>query len=300
MNLPPEHERGVAHRDLAQQIVAVAVEERMLPDVDDDVQIAGGGAPAPERAFAGQPQALGGGNAGGNLDRQLALAADPPLAVTCPARLGDDAADAAAVMAGPGHREEPLLHADLAVAMAVGAALRRAARRGPGPAAGVAGLLAGDLQGGLGAVRRLLERDLQVVAQVAAPPGAAAPAAAETEQIAEPAENVAEVVEDRRVDAGPAPGRPAHPGVAEPVVPAALLGVREHRIGLGRLLEPLLRGLVAGVAVRVVLEGELPVRALDVRVLRRAGDAENLVVVAGRHAFATLTIDGRSNRWRSV
>ena len=234
------------------------------------------------------------------LHRQLALAADAPLAAAGLARLRDDPADAPAVMAGPRDREEPLLHADLAVAVAVGAPLRRAARRGPRAAARVAGLLPRDLQRGLGAVRGFLERDLQVVAQVAAAAGAAPPAAAaEPEQIAQPAEDVPEVVEDRRVDAGPA-GCAADPGVPEAVVSAPLLGVREHGVGFRRLLEPFLGGLVAGVAVRMVLEGQLAVGALDVRVLRGAGNAENLVVVARRHAFATLTIDGRSKRWCKV
>jgi hypothetical protein len=48
--------------------------------------------------------------------------------------------------------------------------------------------------------------------------------------------------------------------------------VGQHGVGDRELLEPLLGGLVAGVAVRVPLERELPVCGLDLGVLRIAGD----------------------------
>ena len=74
----------------------------------------------------------------------------------------------------------------------------------PLPAAGGAGLGPGDLDVGLGAEGRLLEGQLEVVAQVGAAPrarrGAAAEDVAEAEEVAE---DVAEVGEDRGVEAAP-------------------------------------------------------------------------------------------------
>ncbi len=93
----------------------------------------------------------------------------------------------------------------------------------------------------------------------------------------------------------PAPA-PDTAGMAEAVVGGALLGIRENRVRLGGFLEVVFGGLVAGVAIRMVLHRELAVGALDVAVARRPGDAEHFVIVALAHAFATFTIDGRSSR----
>src|SRR5690606_25400143 len=68
--------------------------------------------------------------------------------------------------------------------------------------------------------------------------------------------------------------------VAELVVAGLLVGVREHGVGLGRLLELLLGFLVARVLVGVVLERDLPVRALDLVRIRVPRDIQNFVVVA--------------------
>src|SRR5439155_19070731 len=77
---------------------------------------------------------------------------------------------------------------------------------------------------------------------------------------------------------------------------APLLGVGQHGVGLGGLLELLFGRFVAGISVRVVFHRELAVRALDVAVARRPRDTQNLVVVPLAHALATLTIAGRSSR----
>ena len=104
----------------------------------------------------------------------------------------------------------------------------------------------------------------------------------------------------------PAPPAFADAGMAETVVEAALLRVGQDRVGLGRLLELLFRLLVAGIAVRVMLERQLAVRALDLLVAGLTVDAQDLVVVTSAHAgphaspFATLTIEGRSSRSPSM
>ena len=70
-----------------------------------------------------------------------------------------------------------------------------------------------------------------------------------------------------------------HAGVAEAVVDAALVAIGEDRVRLGGFLEALLRLLVVGIAVGMVLQRELAIRALDLLVRRLALDAEDLVVV---------------------
>ena len=76
--------------------------------------------------------------------------------------------------------------------------------------------------------------------------------------------------------AGPAAAEPARAGagrhhLADLVVLLALLGVAEHVVRGGDLLEALLGVLVAGVRVGVVLLRELPVRARDVLLGRALG-----------------------------
>ena len=77
---------------------------------------------------------------------------------------------------------------------------------------------------------------------------------------------------------------------AERVVATALLGVGQHLVGVGDLLEP---GLGLGVAVPgvgVELAGEPAEGALDLVRRGGAGDAEQLVVVGGRcHRFRFLS-----------
>ena len=100
----------------------------MVGDEDDDVEIAGRAALDAVLALAGQAQALAGGDAGRNLHLELALSRRAAVAAARHARLGDDAAGAAAVAAGAGDGEEALLVADLAEPAALRAGLGAGAR----------------------------------------------------------------------------------------------------------------------------------------------------------------------------
>jgi hypothetical protein len=131
-----------------------------------------------------------------------------------------------------------------------------------------------------------LERDLEVVAQIgaAARTGpAAAEGVAESEDVAEPAEDVAEVREHRRVEAL-RPAALADAGMAEAIVGGALVAVGEDRRRPRRFLEALLGGVVARVAIGVILQRQLAIGALDLPVRGRARDAQDLVVVRSSHA----------------
>jgi hypothetical protein len=218
-------------------------------------------------ALAGQAQPLAGRDAGRDLHLQVALLGRPPIAAAGRARLGDDAAGPAAVAACLGHGEEALLIADLAGAPALRTGLGAGPAGRTGALARRAGLLARDPDLRLRALGGRLEGDLEVVAQVGAAPRTAAPAAeavAEPEDVAEAAEDVAEVGEHRRVEA--LARALVHAGVTEAIVGRALVAVGEDGVGLGRFLELLLGGVVAGIAIGVVLERQLAVGALDLPV----------------------------------
>ena len=88
--------------------------------------------------------------------------------------------------------------------------------------------------------------------------------------------------------------------MAEPIVAAALVRVGEDGVRLGASLNCLLGGVVARIAIRMVLQRQLAVGALDLLVGRVPRDAEDLVVVALAHALATFTIAGRSSRSPSM
>ena len=79
----------------------------------------------------------------------------------------------------------------------------------------------------------------------------------------------------------PLPPRAAgNSSVTEAVVARALLAVGENRIGLAALFEALLGSRIVGIAVRMVLQSELTVSALDFLVIGGAPNSQHLVVIA--------------------
>src|SRR5207244_900600 len=92
-----------------------------------------------------------------------------------------------------------------------------------------------------------------------------------------------------RAGARPGPAstaeRPFAAGEAEAVVTSLLGLVAENVVSLLDLLEGRLGLLVAGVAVGVILPGQLAIGLFDVGLARLAGDAQNLVVVARHGSF---------------
>ena len=191
---------------------------------------------------------------------------------------------AAALAAGARDAEEALLERHLAGAAALRAGGRLRAREGAAARAGLAVRQAGDLDGRLGAERGLLERQLQVVAQVGAAARAVRGGGRRGRRVRRGRPGCRR--SRRRPTGRSRRRRPARPRGRTGRSGGACSASREDRVGLGRLLELLLRLLVAGVAVGVVLERELAVRGLDLAVGRGALDAQDLVVVdlrAGGH-----------------
>src|SRR5438552_1950807 len=291
------------HRNLAEQVHAVAAEELVLLHVNDDVETSWRTAGAPGFAFALQAQLLTSRDAGRNLHGDLAILRHTSGAAARLARVRDRLARAAALRAGACDGEESLLRAHLSLSAAEIADGRRRSGRRARAFARLAVFLARNLDRGFGSGRRLFERDFEVVAQIGAAlrTAAAARAAkqvAEAEDVAEAAEDVFEAGEDAGIES--AAGRRRHARVAEAIVGGALVGIGEDGVRLGAFLEALFGLVIAGVAIRVVLQRELAIGALDLALACRALDREDLVVVPlaclrSAHALATLTMAGRSS-----
>src|SRR5262245_8870350 len=144
------------------------MEERMLLDMNDDVEVAGGTSLGAVLAFTVEAEPLAGRDARGDLDRQRAIAPDTSRTAARVARLGDGFSGAAAIRAGTRDRQETLLIAELSCAAALGTGLGFRTGRRSRARAGFAGLLAGDLNRRFRPGRGFLERDLEVVPQVGA------------------------------------------------------------------------------------------------------------------------------------
>src|SRR5271157_3126882 len=131
-----------------------------------------------------------------------------------------------------------------------------------------------------------LEFEGEIFAQIGATLCARAPATASlpAEHVAESeevAEDVLEIVEYRGVESAVTwAGAGGDSGVAEAVIASAFLRISEDRVGLTALLEALFRAGIVGVPVRVVLERELAIGALQLLIGCGAGDTQHLVVIA--------------------
>src|SRR5882724_11113959 len=75
--------------------------------------------------------------------------------------------------------------------------------------------------------------------------------------------------------------------MAESVIGGPLLVVLQDVIGLADVLERLLGGFVPGIAVRVILHGELAVRSLQLIGIGRSRHAKDFVEVLLRHCRRT-------------
>ena len=84
---------------------------------------------------------------------------------------------------------------------------------------------------------------------------------------------------------GPPPKPPAavNTGVAVAVVGGALVSVTEHLVGFAGLFELFFGRVVAGIAVRMILERLLAVCALQFLVAAIVGNSQHLVIVGFAH-----------------
>jgi hypothetical protein len=111
--------------------------------------------------------------------------------------------------------------------------------------------------------------------RTAAPARTAAKKISETEKVPE---DFADILKDRGVE--PARSSAADGGMPEAVVCGSLVCVRQDRISLAAFLEFLFSVGIVRIAIRMKLQRQLAIGALDFLLVSFAGDPEYFVVVA--------------------
>ncbi len=131
---------------------------------------------------------------------------------------------------------------------------------------------------GLGTEDGVFEFHVDIFAQVSAALRAAAAACASAKNLSQSEEVAEDIAEVGGVEACTSVS--AQPGVTEAVVDAALVDIREHRVGFAALFEFFFRVGVVGIAVGMELQRQFAVGALELLVGRGAGYSQHLIVVA--------------------
>src|SRR6185503_5871169 len=272
LDLGAERGLGDADRHLAHEVRALAREDRMLLDVEHDVEVTRRPAVIAGLALAAELQPRAGVDAGGDLHVDRVGHAPRAGTLALRARVGDDLTMAVALPARLRDREEPLLEAHLSGAVALGAGLRRRPRLGTASPARLAAREARHRERFLAAATCLDERDLELVLEV----GTAACARATTAGSPGPeevAEQVTEDVVEARGEVEAAGATLLERGMPEPIVLRAALGIGQDLVGLVDLFEALFGlGARIRILVRVILEGELSVGSLELLVVGGPGD----------------------------
>ncbi len=264
----------------AAEVIAFALEKLVLFHMQNNVKVAGLATKGAGFTKAAEADAGAVFDSGGNFGFDGALAKKSALAAALRAWIGDDLTQTLASGTGAGDAEKALLMADLAMAVAGAAGDGRFSRRCAGSATGFASFMTADIDGFFDAEDGFLEFQLQIFAQVGSALNAAtllATAAAEQVEAKEVAKDIVEIVEDSFIEAA---ASSVDSGVTEAVVGGALIAISQDGIGLGGFFEALFGGRVAGVAIGVVLHGELAVGAFDFLFACAAFYSENFVVIA--------------------
>src|SRR5438270_11874494 len=206
-------QRCLAERDRHAhgEVLALASEDRVLPDVHDDEQVAGRATVRARRAAARHADALAVVDAGRDPHLHVAAAAldAPPTALV--ARVLDDRAAPAARRADLRERERTLVDENLAAAAALRADVGRGAGLGTGPVAHRAHRVGGEAHARRDALHGVEKVEVQFGLEVGAAlrtglPGpatatpASAPAAAAPEQAAEQITEAGALVELERAE----------------------------------------------------------------------------------------------------
>ena len=177
LDLAAQRRDGEADRHFAVQVRALALEDRVRLQVDDDVEIAGRAAVHSGLALAGEPDPVVLVDARGDLHRQRLVLLDAPGAVARGTGVGDDLAGPVAGRARLLDREEALRHPHFAAPVARRALLGLRSGFRAAAMARLARLVRGDADLRLGAPRRILQAELEVVPEVGAAIDAVAAAA---------------------------------------------------------------------------------------------------------------------------
>src|SRR6266581_1844284 len=276
------------NRNFTIKIVVVALEDFVLLDVNDDVKIALRSAANTGLAVArgAQPRTLA--DSGRNLQFNAAQFFHAPLTMTLPTRLLNDLSGAATARACLRKLKESTRTDHLPVTAANGT--RNASRTGFSAATltFIAGLRLCDFNFFFDAERRLLEPDLHVVTQIgttlsilrtraSAPKECLENAAADSAAAENFTENIERIMKTAAAETRASRGEG---GVAETIVGRAFIRVDEDIVSFAELLKFLLGMGVIGIFVRMKLDRELAISALDFLLRNVVLHTENIIIIA--------------------
>ena len=268
---------GEAHRQFAIQIIAIALEDRVFAHPHFHVQIAGRRALRPGFAFACEANAISVVHTGGNLHLQRLFVLHHAAPVAIVARVLHLLAAAAAMRAGLLHGEDALLHPYPALAATGGAGFSLAIG-GTCAFARLARAQRRHLDGTFDAEHGFFQIQFDHEAQIGTAPRLLLTPTATAEDVSENIpENISEI---RRAATRTAAHASLERRVSVLVVHPTLGWIGQHFVGFFALLERLLGGLVAGVAIRMVLHRAAAISLLQIIVTGGLGDAQDFVVVA--------------------
>jgi hypothetical protein len=263
------------------QIVALTLEKRMFFHVQYDIKVPGRSAMSSSLTQPRKTDARSVFNAGGHFGIHRSLTQNPPFALALGARIGDHAAQALTRRTSAGHAEESLLVAYLAAPSTRSASNRSFARRRSAASAVLATLVAANRNVGFRSEYCLFELQRDIFPQIRTALGPAAPAGTAAKKISEAekvSEDLADILKDCRVES--ARPRAAHGSMSKAVVRRPLVRIRQDSVGLAAFFEFFFRVRIIRIAIRMKLQRQLAIGALDLLLVGFAGNPENFVIVA--------------------
>src|SRR5438094_4740419 len=285
-DLAAERGNRKGDRNLAIEIIFIALKHRVLFDVKHDVEIAR--RPAADAGFAisrrTQPRTAA--DTRWNFQFDPAGIFDPPFAAAFMTWFFNNLSDSPAARTGLRHLEKTA-GTDHLSASAAGWTIDRA-RAGLGAAtvALIASVQLANFDFFLRAKCGFLQRDLHIVTQIGTTlPFVRATGAAATEKTLEnsataAAEGLAENIE-RIVESAPkTAGALRKCGVSVPIVGGTLIGVDQDVVGFAQFLKFFLGVKIIRIFIRVEFDCELAIGALDFILVRTPGHPEHFVIIA--------------------
>src|SRR5438874_11314975 len=300
VHLPAQRRDRKGNRNFTIKIIAVALKDFVLPDVYDDIKIAlrataNTGLPI---ARGAQPRTLA--DSGRNLQFNAAQFFHAPLAMAVPARLLEDLSGAATARTCLRNLKESARTDHLPTAATNGTC--NASRTGLSAATltFIAGLQLRDFNFFFDAKRRLLQRDLHIVTQIGttlsilrtrgrAPKECLENAAADSAAAENFTENIEWIMKTTAAETRTSGGEG---GVAETVVGRPFIRVDEDIVSFAELLKFFLGMGVIGIFVRMKLDRELAISAIDFLLGNVVLHNENFIIIAfGGGHFQTVMSD---------
>jgi hypothetical protein len=265
------------------QIESLAFKKWMFLHVKYDVQVAGRASEGSGFAETAEADSSSVFHPRRNFRIYRPLSKNAALSTALGARIGDDAARTLTSGTGARDAEETLLVTDLAASRTGPAIDWSLSGRGAVAVTVFAHFVAANVDLRLGSEDRLLEVQIDVLAEIGAALRTAALSTSAAEHFAdveEVAKDIAEILEGRRIEAACSTCGVSNSGMAETVVKRTLLTVSENGVGFTAFFKFFFRVRIVGISIRMKLQGELAVRALDLLIGSASSHAENFVVIA--------------------